>query len=304
MVGQYSAFKKDDKLVLAYFGSITQNLRVLRVLRILTFLKLSRSIVRTLISCLPKLANVLLLVVLFYSVISAIAVQWFGMVRYGSIVGPTVSLENFQQAIYLCYSCAFGGEWNEIMYDLMVTGPECTPAGNGVTYTDCGNVYQALVLMFVIKIFAEGMLVNVSIGMILDNFSFITDSLGFEQDVTWSQGPSNEQVERLAMIFRRFDNGTGYLPMTALRSFLVTAPRPLGFGEQAPDSERTGLAAAVDGEMRDLAASQRITVRFLHRFSSKDSAKGNSNSSPDDLSGMYYIRVKKTSPTQKPNGSC
>ena len=190
------------------------------------------------------------------------------------------------------------------MYHLMVTGPECTPAGNGVAYTDCGNVYQALVLMFVIKIFAEGMLVNVSIGMILDNFSFITDSLGFEQDVTWSQGPSNEQVERLAMIFRRFDNGTGYLPMTALRSFLVTAPRPLGFGEQAPDSERTGLAAAVDGEMRDLAASQRITVRFLHRFSSKDSSKGNSNSSPDDLSGMYYIRVKKTSPTQKPNGSC
>ena len=57
MVGQYSAFKKDDKLVLAYFGSITQNLRVLRVLRILTFLKLSRSIVRTLISCLPKLSN-------------------------------------------------------------------------------------------------------------------------------------------------------------------------------------------------------------------------------------------------------
>ena len=121
-----------------------------------------------------------LLVVLVYVVISAVAVQWFGMVQFGHMLGPTINVETIAQALYFCYSIAFGGEWHVLLRDLMVSAPECTPEGPGVPYSDCGDKIQAIALIFVIKVFAEGIMLNLSIGMILDNFTFITDDFTFQ----------------------------------------------------------------------------------------------------------------------------
>ena len=250
LMGQYSSFAERDNVVFLNFAAITRNMRAIRVLRVLTFLKTTRGILRTLLSCLPNLVNVLLLVVLIYMIISAVAVQWFGMVRYGVMIGPTTNVETFGQAIYLCYSVAFGGEWHIVLRDLMRSVPECTPEGPGIVYSDCGSPYQAVLFVFVIKIFAEGMILNLCIGMILDNFSFITDDLVFEENQSWSNGPSNRQVEVLATTFRSFDGGTGYLPLTALRAFLMVANRPLGFAVQ--DETKSAMGTAVDGEVQDL----------------------------------------------------
>ena len=117
--------------------------------------------------------------VLVYVVIAAIAVQWFGMVQYGVMLGPAVNVETFPQAVYLCYSMAFGGEWHILLRDLMVAPPYCTPEGPNVRFSDCGSPLQAVLLIFVIKIFAEGMMLNLCVGLILDNFVFITDDFDF-----------------------------------------------------------------------------------------------------------------------------
>ena len=61
------------------------------------------------------------------------------------------------------------------------------------------------------------------------------------EDAFWTNGPSNRQIEQLSEIFKEFDNGTGYLPMTALRSFLIAVPRPVGFKAQAPVRLRKGV---------------------------------------------------------------
>jgi hypothetical protein len=251
IISRHAALDSSDKAVLRASAMAARNMRVLRVLRALSFLKLTRSIVRTLISCVPKLGNVLVLVVLFYSIIAAIAVHWFGMIRNGYIIGPSVNVETFVQAGYLCFSCAFGGEWHLILRDLMVSSPECSPEGPGVAYSDCGNSFQAIFLIFGIKIFAEGMLVNLSIGMILDNFNYITDGLNFKENDSWSAGASNEQVEALAAVFCRFDNGTGYLPLTALKSFLIAASRPMGFHSSSIATAGNAGSWTVEGGVQD-----------------------------------------------------
>ena len=54
-VGMYAEVPGEHRKVLVSFTTVARSLRAVRALRILTFLRLTRGIVRTLISCVPKL---------------------------------------------------------------------------------------------------------------------------------------------------------------------------------------------------------------------------------------------------------
>jgi len=100
LVGRYASVGESARGVLFSFNNLARNMRVVRVLRVLTFLRITRGIIRTLITCIPKLANIILLVMLVYTIIAAVAVQWFGAVKYGSMLGPSVNFETFIQVCY------------------------------------------------------------------------------------------------------------------------------------------------------------------------------------------------------------
>ena len=105
LVGRHSNVGESVRGVLLSFNTLARNMRVVRVLRVLTFLRITRGIIRTLITCIPKLANVIVLVMLVYTIIAAVAVQWFGAVKYGSMLGPSVNFETFIQVCYLASLC-------------------------------------------------------------------------------------------------------------------------------------------------------------------------------------------------------
>ena len=47
----------------------------------------------------------------------------------------------------------------------------------------------------------ETMMLNLFIGMILDNFSFITDEVAEVQDDEWATGPTTKEVVAMAEVF-------------------------------------------------------------------------------------------------------
>ena len=72
-------------------------------------------------------------------------------------------------------------------------------------------------------------MLNLFIGMILDNFSFITDDVAQEEDDNWATGSSAEQIQELSQIFMRHDKQTGFVSLNALHTILCEMPQPLGF---------------------------------------------------------------------------
>ena len=84
----------------------------------------------------------------------------------------------------------------------------------------------------VLKLVCENVMLNLFIGMILDNFGFIMDDVGlskFEDDYQWTNGSTSDQVKVITKTFQKHDGGTGYLPICALHSFLTEIHLPLGY---------------------------------------------------------------------------
>lgn len=71
-------------------------------------------------------------------------------------------------------------------------------------------------------------MLNLFIGMILDNFGFITDEIAQVEDDEWSNGSGAGQIDELANIFLRFSNRDGYMPVSSLEPLLEAFPSPMG----------------------------------------------------------------------------
>lgn len=99
------------------------------------------------------------------------------------------------------------------------------------TFGDCGNSYAYLFFLTFVLV-CGNMMLNLFIGMILDNFSFITDEVAQEEDQDWTTGASAEQVRDIARTFMLFDRGTTCLPLSSLHPMLRLMPKPLGFMEK------------------------------------------------------------------------
>jgi len=65
--------------------------------------------------------------------------------------------------------------------------------GAPLKFSDCGSDY-AFVLWMLLKVVCEKIMLNLFIGIILDNFSFITDEVSHVEDDKWSGGASSNQI--------------------------------------------------------------------------------------------------------------
>lgn len=92
------------------------------------------------------------------------------------------------------------------MADLSVEPPSCTPIFQApdvygwertgypnYSFGDCGNA-GARYFFVAFKLVCENIMLNLFIGMILDNFSYITDDIAATEDAEWSTGSSADQV--------------------------------------------------------------------------------------------------------------
>ena len=170
-----------------------------------------------------------------------------------------------------------------LMSDCSVQWPECTPVfsslpeygdianygdlinyqGPDYEFGDCGNMFAAP--MFVIfLLFCQSVMLNLFIGMILDNFAFITDEESKEDQNDMDKQPSTSQVYQISRIFIRYDfTQTGMVALSLLYRIMLDCPAPLGFGRQYGSKEDAAMKM-IRAEL-NFRASARSVVRHKSR---------------------------------------
>ena len=182
---------------------------------------------------------------------AVMGVQLFALTRSGMRLGPTASFRHFDTAFFLIWQLITGDEWMIIMKDVSVVEPFCTaiftsenhPTYNGPpkTWGDCGpGVYLGIGYCICVKVVCEYMMLNLFIGIILENFSFITQDAAHEEDVMWSNGPSERQLQHVCAVFKRYDLGTKHVPISSLSGIMMDLPLPLGYREESNKLYFTG----------------------------------------------------------------
>jgi hypothetical protein len=179
--------------------------RAFRIVRLMRMINALRVILETIVSAIPQLMNILMLVSLFLVMFSAVFMQNYATVKSGlrleggkrrsDSLRRTASFETFPNSLSTLYQILIGDEWHQLMDDASVQYPECTrvfakssdPSDSMFTYSgpdyawgDCGSTSSlpsARILFPLFIIFGQAVLLNLVIGMILDNFSFITDQV-------------------------------------------------------------------------------------------------------------------------------
>jgi len=200
-----------------------------------------RVILETLIATVPQLANILLLLTLVYSMFSVVAVQGFSTTKYGTRLSHTANFADFPAAMLTVIQLVTGDEWQDIMLDCQVVPPACTLLFDKSVYGweewglpeyefgDCGQSTMAPIFFITFTLVCSNIMLNLFIGMILDNFSFITDEVAQEEDDDWSGGASSEQIAALTRSFKMFDRGTTYVPISSILPLMQVMFKPLGF---------------------------------------------------------------------------
>ena len=216
--------------------------RLVRILRLMIMIKAIRVILETLVAVLPQLINIMLLLLLVYSIFSVVGMQLFGVVRPGLRFGGTADFYTYETSLLTIFQVVTGDEWHILMYDHAIEYPKCTPTFNEETVPgwtawkgkpfemgDCGSEGMSFTFWILTKIVCEQVMLNLFIGMILDNFSFITDEVTHVEDDKWTAGASARQIREIVECFQMFDQRSCTIAISAMPSFLCSLPHPLGF---------------------------------------------------------------------------
>eukprot|EP00281_Chroomonas_sp_CCMP1168_P016681 CAMPEP_0206214046 /NCGR_PEP_ID=MMETSP0047_2-20121206/1454_1 /ASSEMBLY_ACC=CAM_ASM_000192 /TAXON_ID=195065 /ORGANISM="Chroomonas mesostigmatica_cf, Strain CCMP1168" /LENGTH=307 /DNA_ID=CAMNT_0053636251 /DNA_START=47 /DNA_END=966 /DNA_ORIENTATION=+ len=221
----------------------------------------------------------MLLLFLVYSMFAVVAVQAYGATKFGTRLGPTANFVDWSNAMLAIVQLVTGDEFTDLMDDCSVMPPACTPIFNSAnvygwdgpeySFGDCGNQYAGIYFVTFVLVCGNVML-NLFIGMILDNFSFITDEVAQEEDGEWSNGASAEQMRALAQVFMLFDRGTTCLPISSLRPLLRAMSKPLGLWDRKKDRVEEGpysraAELLIRAELNVILYKQRIERARLER---------------------------------------
>lgn len=201
--------------------------RLVRVGRLLRLIRGFKSILRmldTLVLSLPSLLNVMALLSLLLVIYAIAGVSLFhnvnpvGAQYLDYDTGGYVSFQNFGISLLTLFRCVTGESWNGVMHDLMINNAsnphQCDLALP--TPRKCGEPVSAGIYFVTFTIFATFMLLNLLIGVILQNFSNTLAS-GSIRCITL------EQIALFTQTWQLFDpTGTHMIPKVKLPMFLLT----------------------------------------------------------------------------------
>ncbi len=216
------------------FGQVGKGLRLIRILKLMLIIRPIRIVFDTILVTLPQLINVCgLLFLVMYST-AALGVALYSETRFQDKLGPAANFRDFAQAMRVIYQVLVGEEWMDLMADCSIEPPLCTPQFDGYTFGDCGSGIPAQFLFMFIKVVMHLMILNLLVGVILDNLNAIMNAVDHEETDEWTNGASFHQFKECAAVFNRFDAGTGKISLTCIRSLMREMPQPLGFRAKPP----------------------------------------------------------------------
>jgi hypothetical protein len=209
--------------------SFARLFRLARVVRLMIKFRQIKIILDTMVRTIPQLANILILLAIVFTMCAVLGVQMFATTKRGYRLGPTANFDTFAPAMAAVWMMVTGDEWMIVLQDCAVSPPYCTETFVGEDWNDCGSKELSYIYFITVKVICEFIMFNLFIGVIVDNFSYITEDVGHEEDEKWTEGPSLGQLDDLCELFQKYDHGTGYVPITSLHCILCDMPPPLGY---------------------------------------------------------------------------
>ena len=143
----------------ASFLKSFQIIRVLRVLRITRVLRLIKSLkgleklIQTLSWSLTALANVLLLMLIFFCIFAILGCYFYDNIRYKDYkdifvyINEYYNLDNFYNSFLLVFRCATGENWNNIMMELAFIDPEKVSEAYAYIYFIISNFANSIIML-------------------------------------------------------------------------------------------------------------------------------------------------------------
>mmetsp|Transcript_10830 Transcript_10830/g.25850 ORF Transcript_10830/g.25850 Transcript_10830/m.25850 type:complete len:553 (+) Transcript_10830:3459-5117(+) len=225
-----------DLIVLPINPNILRVLRMFRVVRLLRVVKTAkglRTLLVTLWSSLPALQNVGLLLGLVMYIYAIAGMYMFSDVPYGDCLNRHANFRGFWISLLTLFRCSTGESWPCIMHDTM--GPDWSDnasrcVGGNVA---CGNTIVAAFYFLSYWILGQAILLNLVIGVILENFS----AIGSE-----NKPITVEQLEEFRDVWLKFDpKGTFAIKSHHLLPIIAQLSTPLGLGGKKPAASRAQL---------------------------------------------------------------
>ena len=148
--------------------------RIGRLLRLIRGFKPMLKMIDTLATSLPALVNVLGLLSLLLFIYAIAGVSLFHNVspQGAFYLGGVVGFKSFPEALLTLFRCVTGESWNGIMHDLMINDfdnpRQCSQADPPHV---CASPVLSGIFFVSFTVFATFMLLNMLIGVILQNFS-------------------------------------------------------------------------------------------------------------------------------------
>jgi len=150
-------------------GKVAKGLRLLRIVRLMLAVRPIRIVFETILISLPQLINVSLVLFLLMFVFAALGMSLYSETRFQNKLGPAANFRTFDNALKVIYQILVGEEWQDLLEECSVQPPLCTEKFSGYSFGDCGNALVTPLFFVILKISCELMMLNLLVGMILDN---------------------------------------------------------------------------------------------------------------------------------------
>jgi hypothetical protein len=199
-------------------------LRVMRLVRICTFL---RNYCKTMLQLIPALMNVSLLLLLLLFIYACLGIGIFSTLAPGKVIDSNLNFQDFGSALLVVLRVSTGEDWQRIMYDTVQARANCISEEQ--THDDlinngprgCGTIL-GYPYFITFTSFVSIVLMNIIIAVILEGFQTMEQIESYEMYM--------KQLKMSAKQWLKVDTtGKGYLTLEQAASVMVEIPQPVGF---------------------------------------------------------------------------
>jgi len=224
-------------ITMVFSGELRTMSQVVRILRLFKFGralsqdKTISNVFETVSVSIWQVIHIVTVLAVVLMIFSVVAVQLYGNVKHQNRVGVQVNYKNFPNALSSIFQILFGDKWHQVQDDCMLTYPSCTPDiydpndPEVLLYaSDCGSFSTALVFYPALLVCANYIVLNLFVGMIMNNFAYINckDSNGVLEPADF--------VKMSDTWVSKFDpKGTGAIKLENVYCFMIEIGEPLGF---------------------------------------------------------------------------
>ncbi|GAA6002036.1 hypothetical protein JCM10207_003048 [Rhodosporidiobolus poonsookiae] len=215
---------------------------------------------KTAAASLPAILNIFALWLILFLVFAIFYIELFGLTRWGSAGTHNSNYYTFFNTLVLLALQSTGEGWNEYAMNYTVEFPACTNSLNYL-FSDCGSAPGAYSLFIIWNVLSMYLFVNLILGAVIENFSFVFQTYVKVTSIT------REQMRGFKKVWAQFDTErTGYLQPKDVPRFLH---RLSGIFETKIYRDEWSVPTLQASAARDVTAAH-TSPAFYHYLTPRD----------------------------------